>query len=281
MPAEAAQSRLKSIQTLGIVAGGGTLPGILASACEQQGVQPFIVGIDGQVNPETLKGRNHVVYRLGLAGKMIDSLKANNAYDLVLIGSVKRPKLFSLFPDMKTAGFFARLGLKAIGDNDMLVAVRKELEKDGFTIHGVHEFVQELLAPAGVLSKREPTEGEKSDIELGIQESQELGRQDIGQAVIVKNGDVIDREDASGTDAMIKRIAKLNQNGGVLVKTCKPQQDKNLDLPTIGPDTVQRCADAGIQGIVIHAGKSLVTNQDAVRTLADDLNIFVVGAEVA
>lgn len=269
------------IKTLGIVAGGGALPHILAQACDARGIHPFIVGIEGQVEPETLEGRDHVIFRLGLAGKMIEALKANGAMDLVLIGSVKRPSISSLRPDLKTAGFFAKLGLKALGDNDMLKAVRQELEKDGFQIHGVHEFVAELLAPEGIIGKHRPSRQDEIDIERGLSVSQALGRLDVGQSVIVQNGIVLGLEAAEGTDRLIARCKdyKKKEKGGVLVKSCKPQQDQALDLPTIGPETVQACADAGLSGIAVHAHHSLIADLEQVKNLADEHKLFVIGVE--
>lgn len=283
MSAQPAPSGLNQndIQVLGIVAGGGVLPDILARSCEGKGIKPFIVGIEGQVDPQILKGREHVIYRLGLAGKMIQSLKEHQAWNLVLIGSVTRPSIASLRPDLKTAGFFAKLGLKALGDNDMLTAVREELEKDGFTLHGVHEFVEDLLAPVGVMGKHKPSKQDEIDIEHGFKVSQTIGRMDIGQSVIVENGIVLGVEAAEGTDGLIKRCSayKKKDKGGVLVKTCKPQQDKDLDLPTIGPATVQACIDAGLSGIAIHAHHALIADIDALRALADKHKLFVTGIE--
>lgn len=282
MSAQPATGRIKpDIKVLGIVAGGGALPGILADACDKNGIKPFIVGIEGQVDPHILKGREHVIYRLGLAGRMIDALKAHQAWDLVLIGAVKRPRLTSLRPDLKTATFFAKMGLKVLGDNDLLSAVRRELERDGFAIHGVHEFIDELLAPEGLIGKYKPSKQDEIDIEFGFKVSQTIGRLDIGQSAIVENGIVLGVEAAEGTDELIRRCGALKKKdkGGVLVKTCKPQQDKALDLPTIGPDTVQACAAVGLNGIAIHARHSLIADIDAVRKLADEHKIFVTGIE--
>ena len=104
---------------------------------------------------------------------------------------------------------------------------------------------------------------------------------DIGQAAIVESGAVIGVEAVEGTDALIARCAELKKKdkGGVLVKSCKPQQDKDLDLPTIGPETVEACAKAGLNGIAVHAHQSLITDIDAVRRLADQHKMFVIGIE--
>lgn len=283
MSTQSASCRInkEEIKVLGIVAGGGSLPGILADACEQQGITPFMVGIEEQVDPQILSGRDHVIFRLGLAGKMIASLKEHKAWDLVLIGAIKRPSLSSLRPDLKTAAFFARLGLKALGDNDMLAAVREELEGEGFTIHGVHEFVQELLAPEGVIGRHKPSKQDEIDIDRGFKVSQMIGRLDIGQSAIVENGIVLGVEAAEGTDGLIRRCAALKKKdkGGVLIKSCKPQQDKDLDLPTIGPETVRACAESGLHGIAVHARQTLITDIDSVRTLADEHKVFVTGVE--
>ena len=284
MSATAQRSSIKPpIRKLGIIAGGGALPGLLLEACDQKGIEPFVVAIEGHADPALTFGREHVTYRLGLAGKMIQALKDNQAWDLVVIGSIKRPKWSSLRPDLKTVRFFAKLGLKAMGDNDMLSAARRELESEGFTLHGVHEFVDNLLAPVGVIGKHKPGKQDELDIEYGFEVSQAIGRMDIGQSVIVEKGLVLGVEAVEGTDALIDRCGGLRKTkkGGVLIKTCKPQQDTSLDLPTIGPDTIRKCAQGGFSGIAVQAGRTLIADLDEVRDLANQHGLFVIGIEPA
>ena len=176
---------------------------------------------------------------------------------------------------------YAKLGLKALGDSDYLGAVRKMIEDEGFTLHGVHKFADNLLAPEGVIGQREPSKGDWADIVRGLEISQALGNLDIGQSIIVQEGFVLGVEAAEGTDELIRRCKHLKRKGrgGVLVKTCKPQQDTDLDLPTIGPNTVKLAAESELTGIVVHTGRSLIIDQEEVAKIADQHKIFVIGVD--
>lgn len=280
MPA-AEKSSVNSIQTLGVIAGGGSLPGRLLHVCNKKKITPFVVGLEGQTDPSIIDGHNHLWARLGQAGKIIKTLQKHEVKDLVLIGSIHRPSLAELKPDLKTAQFYAKLGMRALGDNDLLTALRKELESEGFTIHGVHEFAEDLLMPLGAVGKYEPKKEDQPGIERALEASRSLGLLDVGQSVIVQQGMILGVEAAEGTDQLIKRCKHLMRKGrgGILVKTCKPQQDKDFDLPTIGPRTIKNAADSGLVGIVAQAGSSLLVEPEEVARLADKHKIFVIGME--
>jgi DUF1009 family protein len=270
------------IKTLGIIAGGGALPARLVHACKQRDIEMFLVGFEGQTDPALCEGHNYLMTRIGAAGQIIKTLKAHHIKDLVLIGSIRRPSLVELKPDLRTAEFFARLGLRSLGDNDLLRALREELENEGFTIHGVQEFAEDLLAGEGIIGRYKPKKADQVDIDRGIELSQMLGAYDVGQSVIVQEGIVLGVEAAEGTDSLIRRCSALKRKGrgGVLVKTCKPQQDHDLDLPTIGPQTVLNCAEAGLAGIVIESGHSLILDCQKVVELANKNKMFIVGIKV-
>jgi len=268
---------VNSIGCLGIIAGGGDIPRLLLHACDAAGQDVFIVGFEGQTDPEIMEGRNYMMTRLGAAGQIFNTLKAHGVNDLVMIGYIRRPSLAELKPDMRTAQFFARLGLRALGDDSLLKALREELEHEGFAIHGIQKFVKDLLAEPGDIGRHKPKKPDWVAIERGIEASQALGKLDIGQAVIVQEEIVLGVEGAEGTDELIKRCAgyKRKGRGGVLVKTCKPQQDQDFDLPTIGPQTVRLCAQTGLSGIVVQAGKSLLVDREQIAKIADEHGLFV------
>ncbi|GJL84843.1 MAG: hypothetical protein DHS20C02_06180 [Micavibrio sp.] len=282
MPAQEKSSLNQEIPILGIVAGGGVLPERLAQACESLGVEPFIVAFEGHTDMNVVQGRAHMIGRMSGAGSIIKTLRAHNIKDLVLIGAMRRPHFSELRPDLFTAGFIMRLGMRALGDSDMLSAIRADLEKHGFTLHGVHEFINDLLMQEGVLGRHKPTKADWVDIERGMEVSQKIGALDVGQSVIVQGGVVLGVEAVEGTDELIRRCGALKRKapGGVLVKTCKPQQDRDFDLPTIGPDTINNVAKAGLAGIAIHAGDSLLIDPQKVAEIADRNKMFVIGVDV-
>lgn len=278
MPA-AEESRV--IEKLGVIAGGGSIPARLLEACDRAGIETFVVGFEGQTDPEVFTGRSHMVTRIGAAGRIIDTLKSHDIADLVLIGSVRRPTLAELRPDVRTAAFFARIGLRALGDDGLLKAMRQELEGEGFHLHGVHRFARELLAAEGPMGRARPSAAHLADIRRGVEILEGMGRLDIGQGVIVQQGVVLGVEAAEGTDELIRRCAayKRKGQGAVLVKLCKPGQETDLDLPAIGPRTVELCAQAGMAGIAVHAGRSLILDAKAVREIANGEGLFVVGIQ--
>lgn len=270
-----------SVQPLGIVAGGGSLPALLIADCARKSRPVFIVAFEGQTDPALYHNRPHILSRPDKAGQIVKRLREENVSDLVLIGSVKRPHLTDLRPDLFTAGFFARMGLRALGDSDLLSAVRVTLEKEGFHIHAVQDFLDGALMPPGVIGAIKPSPAHKIDIALGLQTARTLGALDIGQSVIVRDGVVLGVEGVEGTDELVRRCAayRANGQGGILVKACKPQQDRALDLPTIGVNTVQLCTQLKFDGIAISAGEALFAERTQAIALADQAGLFVIGVE--
>ena len=283
MPAQP-QSRLKpDIKKLGIIAGEGALPGLLLDSCDRMGIETFIVAFDRHTPASLYQGRKHILSRPGAAGKIIRVLKDNDIQDIVMIGAVKRPGLSGLRPDLYTVSFLIRSGWKALGDNGLLTAIRTQLEQEGFRLHGLQDFVQDILMSSGPLGTIIPDAQDEADIQKGIEASQALGALDIGQSVIVADGTVLGVEAVEGTNDLIRRCVFYKEPGsrsGVLVKTCKPQQDRDLDLPTIGPDTIKLCAESGIKGIAVQARQAFLVHADEVCTLADQHGLFVTGIEI-
>lgn len=257
---------------IGVLAGGGALPRALISACQAKGIDVFVVAFTGQTDANTVHGLDHVWVSLGQAGAIIKALHSRSIADLVLIGSIKRPSFSSLKTDLKGAKILAQLAMKS-GDSDLLSALKAILQGEGFTLHGMQSFVDNALSPKGIIGRVHPSKDDYNDIKNGVAAALDLGRNDVGQAVIVR-GETVMMEDVQGTDVLVQ---KWNRAGGVLVKLCKPQQDQDLDLPTIGPDTVRHAHAAGLRGVAVHAGHSFIVALDAVRELADGLGVFVMG----
>jgi DUF1009 family protein len=268
-----------AIKKLGILAGGGELPFVLLEACKAQGIEPFIVAFKGQANETLTDGHQHLWTRLGALNTIFKTLKSHDIFDLVLIGSIRRPSMAEIRPDLKATKFLAKAGVKALGDDGMLKALRDLFMEEGFTLHGMHQFAQQLLSPEGPVGRYKPSKDDWEDIERGIEVLNGMSDLDVGQAVIVQEGLVLGVEAVEGTDGLIERCKPLKRKGrgGVLVKLCKVGQDRNLDLPTIGPKTIEMAAACGLNGIIIHAGQSLLLDKEQVAKIADQHKIFVYG----
>lgn len=273
MPTREEISLKPSVKKLAIFAGKGVLPYQLFQTCQDQNIDCRVIGFTGftdHVHPDFWT-------RIGTSAKTLQYLHAENIDGIVMIGAIKRPGFFDLLPDWQTFKFFLKIWLNSFGDSGLLSAARETLEGEGFKLFGVHEFMPEILMSEGVLGVHQPRAGHQIDIQIGLRASRELGEQDIGQAVLVKEGQVIAREDSKGTNAMIK---KYGCEGALLVKTKKPQQDKNLDLPTIGPDTARLCAEKNMAGIVGQAGNTIVVERAEVQNIANTQNLFVLGVTI-
>src|SRR3954452_17442966 len=264
---------------IGIVAGSGTLPRRLIESCQASGREVFVLALDGEAEPEAVAGVPHAWCRLGAAGTGLDLLRANEVRELVLAGGVRRPSISSLRPDWRAAKFFARVGRRVLGDDGLLSAVVKELEQEGFRVLGADQLLEAAGLAEGPLGRIAPDAAALSDIEVGMRVARALGTLDIGQAVVVQQGLVLGVEAIEGTDALLCRCAELRRDGpgGVLVKLEKPGQERRVDRPTIGPQTVRLAAEAGLQGIAAEAGGTRAIHRDEVVRAADTAGRFVVG----
>ncbi len=275
-------SQKVNIKTLGIIAGGGQLPFQLVQSCLEQDIQPVLVGFEEHTPVALMQKHPHLWASMGQAGKIIKFFQKNNVKDLVMIGRVKRPSFSKLKPDFKAVKILSRAGFKALGDNGLLSALKEELEAEGFSLHGISDFCENLTAKEGPYGKFKPSRDEHKSIQFGVEVSQKIGALDIGQSIIVQDGIIIGVEAAEGTDELIKRCKPLlnEEKGGVLVKTCKPQQDRDLDLPTIGMSTLENAYASGLSGIAIQSGNTLVVDAENLAKAADAYKMFLIGISI-
>lgn len=265
---------------LGIIAGGGDLPGRLIQVCRDSQRDVFVVAIEGHTDPRTVEQTEHVWVRLGDASKALEPLRTAGVEELVLAGPINRPSLSELRPNLRIAGFLAKVGRRAFGDDGLLSAIIGTLEEEeGFRVVGIDEVVGDLIAEAGVYGRHQPDEAATADIERGIEVAKAIGAIDVGQSVVVQQGLVLGVEAVEGTDALLERCGPLRRQGpgGVLVKVKKPEQEHRADLPTIGLKTVRAAAEAGLQGIAVEAGGTLVLDRKALIETADEAGLFVIG----
>jgi DUF1009 family protein len=274
---------------LGIIAGGGVLPCVVADAAAARGLQLHIVGIRGEAS-DAIERHPHTWIKWGEIGKLFAALDKHGCRDLVIIGAVTRPDVanFKLdFGAIKNLPFLVSLGMG--GDDHVLSSVVRFLERKGYRVHGADDVAPELLAEVGVLGKHAPSAESRADIALGFEVVRALGALDVGQAAVVAKGYVVAVEAAEGTDAMLDRCAELRRSGrargrglvGVLVKAPKPGQEERVDLPTIGPETVNRAAAASLAGIALAAGQVLMAERAAIIEAADRHGLFLFGERLA
>ncbi len=271
-----------SVPALGILAGGGPLPGRVAAAAVAAGRKVFVVALRGFAEPRVIAPFRHAVIRMGAAGEILATLRAAGCTDLVLVGPVRRPPLMDLRPDAEGARIMARIGRAAFaGDDGLLAAIIRVLGEEGFRVLGAHEVLTEAVGPRGQMGRVAPDAAAMADIERGAAVVRALGQVDVGQGCVVQQGVVLAVEAIEGTDAMLARAAALARPGpgGVLVKLVKPGQDRRADLPTIGPATLRAAASAGLRGVAFEAGGTLLTDRAACITEADDAGIFLLGID--
>jgi len=265
---------------LGIVAGAGQLPRRVIEACRSAERPFFVIAVEGSADPAIVDGTPHAWIRLGAASEGVRILREKGVSELVMAGGVKRPSVLQMRPDWRTAKFFARIGYRALGDDGLMKAVIHELEEvEGFHVVGLDSILESALAPRGPLGRHAPDEQARHDIAHGFKVLRALGAVDIGQAVVVQQGLVLGVEAIEGTDALIRRCGALKREGagGVLVKGTKPGQERRADLPTIGPATLAAAVAAGLRGIAVEAGATILVDRAELVAEADRHGLFVVG----
>jgi DUF1009 family protein len=284
----AASSAILGEGPLAIICGGGSLPFAVADAAQRRGRGVVLFAIEGAADAQRVTAYPHHWSRPGGFGRFCRIARNAGCRDVVFIGSLVRPTITALWPDFKTLSVLPRvIRLFRGGDDHLLSGIADIFEDEGFRLLGAHEVAPEILMPAGALGSRQPTARDHADIARGLAVLQATGPFDIGQAVVVADNRVLALEAAEGTDQMLSRLADLRASGhvhsparvGVLVKAPKPGQDRRLDLPSIGPQTVERAARAGLAGIAVVAGSSVVAEPQKIAAAAEKAGLFVVGVD--
>lgn len=273
------------MKPLGVIAGGGDLPRAVAESVKESGGDVFVVGLRGLCG-DWVESFPHDWVSLGEPGRALKALKTANADRVILAGRVDRPKFSELKLDAKGVMVMPKvLAAARQGDDALLRLLVGLFEAEGFRALGVADAAPGLVATEGPLGCFQPDNDHKADIARAFEIVRALGALDVGQAAVVCEGLALAVEAAEGTDQMIARIGSLRESlrgtadkkRGVLVKALKPTQDAKTDMPVIGVQTVRRAADAGLAGIAIEAGKSLIVDKRAVKEEADRLGLFVTG----
>jgi UDP-2,3-diacylglucosamine hydrolase len=271
---------------IGLIAAGGVMPFAVADSLIARGIDPILFALKGVCDPLAVERFRHHWIAVGQFGRAAKLFRAEGCRDLVFIGTLVRPALSELRLDWGTLRMIGRLGAAFRGGDDHLLSgIGRILEQDGFRMVGIKEVAPDLLMPEGCITLKAPDENAAADIARGRDVLCALSPFDIGQAAVVIDGHVVGVEDIEGTDGLLARVARLRAEGrirakaarGVLVKAPKSGQDLRFDLPTIGPRTVEGAAAAGLAGIAIVAGNTIVVEPQAMIEAADAAGLFVTG----
>ena len=269
---------------LAIICGGGTLPFAVADAVIKHGRRVVLFAIRGWADPKRIVDYPHYWAAVGQFGAFCRLARGEGCRDVVFIGSMVRPAIWQIRPDFKTLRLLPRIfGIFRGGDDHLLKGVAAIFEEHGFRLVGAHAVAPEILMPEGALGRERPNDRDRADIAKGLALLSAASPFDVGQAVVVADARVLAIEAAEGTDRMLARVAELRRSGriasgrGVLVKAAKRNQDRRLDLPSIGPQTVESAARAGLAGIAVVAGSTIVAEPTRIGATADRAGLFVLG----
>jgi len=269
------------MKKIGLIAGNGSFPVEFAKAAKEKGLSVIVVAHEDETLPEIKEWADALFWiKVGQLGKLIKIFKEQDVRDVLMAGGIKKTRLFSGgFPDLRGAALLARMLHKK--DDSLLRAVAEELESEGITVRESTLYLDNLLSPAGVLTKRKPSKEEWKDIRFGWQMAKEIGKLDIGQTVVVKDQVVLAVEAIEGTDEAIKRGGRLCREGAVVVKICKPQQGLRFDLPATGLQTIRSMQDVKAACLAIEAGKTIMIQKDAVLAEANAAGIAIVALDAS
>jgi DUF1009 family protein len=267
-------------ERIAILAGGGSLPVLVAKAAKDQHKDVFVVALKSIADAQWVETYPHAWIGLAKVGQLFDLLKKENITHLVMAGHVKRPSFGELVPDwtgLKTLYRLQRHHLQ--GDDAILRFLADEIEKQGITVIGADSMYHDGLMPTGVMTKTQPSNDDWADIHYALPHLQEWALRDQGQAIVVQQKLILGIEAIEGTEELIARCGTYKRKGRapILLKIKKPQQDRRLDLPTIGVDTIRQAIRAGFAGIAIEAGNAMFLHAPQAVEEANKYGLFIVG----
>ncbi|MBN2418281.1 MAG: UDP-2,3-diacylglucosamine diphosphatase LpxI [Deltaproteobacteria bacterium] len=270
----------REIDNIGIIAGGGQFPMIVADAAKKQGLHVTAVAFEGEADQALSHKVDELVWiKLGQLGKLIKAFKKRNVAKALMAGTITKSKMFgNIQPDLKGLAFLSKFAL--FHDDNILRALAGELYDEGIEIVSSTIYLPDLLAPEGCLTKRKPGKEEKRDIEIGWKMAKELGRLDIGQCVVIRDKTVLALEAIDGTNATILRGGKIAGEKAVVVKVSKPDQDLRFDVPSVGLETIRSMVEVKAGVLAVEAGKTLIFDRDKMVSLANENKISIISCNM-
>jgi DUF1009 family protein len=269
---------------VGLIAGNGEIPYQIIDACIKKHIPIFPIFLEGEAEVKNYKLSQtpYKQFKIGQVGHILEYFKENSVTDIVIIGGIKRPNLTSLKVDLTGAKLLAKLlKHKILGDDKLLRTVAEFIEGHGFRVISPQAILASAITlPEGVIVHSN-NDINMDDIRTGLEAARTIGLLDIGQSVIVEDGLIIGVEAVEGTDKLIKRCKDLlkSTKKAILVKAHKPNQDTRLDMPTIGPDTIENAHLNGLTGIAIEAENVFVVDYEKVVEKARELGVFLIAVK--
>jgi len=265
------------MKIIGLLAGVGKLPVQFARAARGMGFTVIAVAVVPGVDPELNNIANKTYHiSVGQLQQILTTLKNESVTEVTMLGKVTKELMFTGTVEMDQRIQKVLASLTDNSDDTIMLAFVRELVAEGFSILDQTALIKNLMPAPGVLTSRQPSVTERSDMEFGFKMAKEMGRLDIGQTVVVKHCAVMAVEAIEGTDACIRRGGELGRGGVTVAKVAKPNQDLRFDVPTVGFSTVETMCAAGATALVIEAGKTLIVDREKVLSMANDHNITIV-----
>ena len=262
---------------IGLIAGNGRFPIIFADNARKMGLQVSAVACEGETELELEQHVDRIHWvKLGQLNKLIKAFKSDGISRAVMLGGVKKTYVYAnVRPDFRALALAAKLALWK--DDDILRELAAELEREGIIICESTFGLEGILVEEGVLTSRQPSKKEWTDIRYGWEIAKEIGRLDIGQCVVIRDRVVVAVEAVEGTDGAISRGGELAKEGAVVVKRCKPQQDLRFDLPAIGPRTIEVMASVKASVLAVEAARTVILDRELLLSNAEASRIAVLG----
>ena len=262
--------------TLGIIAGNGVYPRLLADAAQKAGVKKIIAAaFTDETDPVLAQHVDLIEWmRVGQLNRLLKFFKEHEVHYAIMAGQIAPKNLFDLRPDLKALLLLGKL--KQRNAESIFAAIADELARVNANLLPATTFLEESLASAGLITGTKLSRREEEDVDWGWKMAKEIARLDIGQTVVMKNGTVVAVEAFEGTNEAIKRGGTLAREGAVMIKVAKPNQDMRFDVPVIGVETIRVAAEAKLRVIAVEAGKTLLLERDAVVDLADRSKVSIV-----
>lgn len=255
------------------------MPSLLVREARAAGRDVVAVTFD-KASYETLSGlavKTRLV-GLGQAGKVIRAFKEAGALEVAFAGKIDKRVLFEN-PRFDMRAISILKNLKSRSDDNIMLGIVDELEREGFTVASQEELLKNLMPGAGQLSRRKPTAGEWGDIKFGMKMAKGIAALDIGQTVVIRDKAVVAAEAIEGTDEAIERGGRIAKKAAVVCKVSKPKQDPRFDVPTVGENTIKTMISVKASVLAIEAGKTLVADIKDTVELCDANNIAFVAVE--